>query len=873
MKRKLRYQAVSFALVLILTMIAIPGCGKQETEKSDDIIDGFTGLNDVYDTEIKTRGNLQEVAAQGEYSLLVNGATAEITVKNQSTGNVWTTNPVNRSEDTTANGTNMELLHSQVAVEYIRTKDNLLVPVNSYSGCIAYGRYCYYQVDNGIGVRYALGEPITIYMMPEVISVERFEQFVSKLDSLDQDTLRYNYTKFSLREMTDEGTKTALLEKYPILKKRDIYVLGGSSIGAVEVGEILAQQIDETFRKAGYDMEDLRFDYADNGMEMEEKEDYTIYLSIEYRIDQGKLKVTIPQDSIQYNDKYLSVSTISLLPMFGAEDKKAEGDILLPDGSGALIHFNNGKKNVPAYSRLLYASDKTLESKTYDATQNTLLHMPIFGLRTTEKAFVAVIESGDTVSALHADSSGKSNDYNYVYSSFKMKEFDTVNESILNIAGNRVYQKVPFDSDLQISYLFLEGSISYADMAAAYRNYLLENKCLSVHPADDTVPLYLDVVGAVTYKTTFAGIPYETNKPLTTYQQTIDILNDLKSAGIENLMLGYIGGLNGGLSNTVGNKVSAINQLGGRKAFQKLLNYVKENDIDFYPEIEFQYVKNDKWFDGFSSKSDVSKNLLQNPAKDYTYDLATKQKAAGKFRWIVTPSKLAENTDKLLESAKKSQLNSWNIASLSSELNSDFSEKNIIDRQQVQDIVKEQLQKMQSAGVSLSVSGANVYTLQWADIVKSMPMGSGGSYILDASIPFYQIVLHGVLPYTSIALNLGENGQDDYLRAIEYGAIPYYQIMDAENFALKDTDSTYYGINYDMWRLQMLKSYQDANKVLADLQDKRIIDHKQFMQDVAVTTYENHESIIVNYSEQPVTVAGTDVPAKSYVRVGGNVNE
>ena len=71
----------------------------------------------------------------------------------------------------------------------------------------------------------------------------------------------------------------------------------------------------------------------------------------------------------------------------------------------------------------------------------------------------------------------------------------------------------------------------------------------------------------------------------------------------------------------------------------------------------------------------------------------------------------------------------------------------------------------------------------------------------------------------------------------------------------------------------MLKSYQDANKVLADLQDKRIIDHKQFMQDVAVTTYENHESIIVNYSEQPVTVAGADVPAKSYVRVGGNVNE
>ena len=71
----------------------------------------------------------------------------------------------------------------------------------------------------------------------------------------------------------------------------------------------------------------------------------------------------------------------------------------------------------------------------------------------------------------------------------------------------------------------------------------------------------------------------------------------------------------------------------------------------------------------------------------------------------------------------------------------------------------------------------------------------------------------------------------------------------------------------------MLKSYQDANKVLADLQDKRIIDHKRLMQDVAVTTYENNESIIVNYSEQPVTVADTYVLAKSYVRIGGNVNE
>ena len=126
-----------------------------------------------------------------------------------------------------------------------------------------------------------------------------------------------------------------------------------------------------------------------------------------------------------------------------------------------------------------------------------------------------------------------------------------------------------------------------------------------------------------------------------------------------------------------------------------------------------------------------------------------------------------------------------------------------IDRQQVQDIVKEQLQKMQSAGVSLiGKRGECVYITMGRYREKHADGVRRELYIENAqATPFYQIVLHGVLPYTSIALNLGENGQDDYLRAIEYGAIPYYQIMDAENFALKDTDSTYYGINYDMWRL------------------------------------------------------------------------
>lgn len=50
---------------------------------------------------------------------------------------------------------------------------------------------------------------------------------------------------------------------------------------------------------------------------------------------------------------------IDLLEYFGAAGPEEEGYMFVPDGSGALIMFNNGKVNAPAYIGYVYGEDKT----------------------------------------------------------------------------------------------------------------------------------------------------------------------------------------------------------------------------------------------------------------------------------------------------------------------------------------------------------------------------------------------------------------------------------------------------------------------------------------------------------------------------------
>ena len=85
------------------------------------------------------------------------------------------------------------------------------------------------------------------------------------------------------------------------------------------------------------------------------------------RIHAGRRQSGRQGSGFQYplSEEY-PVNSISLLSFFGAAGQEREGSMFVPDGSGALIHFNNGKTNIRPISSSYTDRIMTME-RTEDA--------------------------------------------------------------------------------------------------------------------------------------------------------------------------------------------------------------------------------------------------------------------------------------------------------------------------------------------------------------------------------------------------------------------------------------------------------------------------------------------------------------------------
>ena len=63
-------------------------------------------------------------------------------------------------------------------------------------------------------------------------------------------------------------------------------------------------------------------------------------VNIIYRLDGDKLVVEVPLNEIEYKDNY-PIYYLNVLPYFGAGGVEDEGYMLVPEGGGAFINFNN----------------------------------------------------------------------------------------------------------------------------------------------------------------------------------------------------------------------------------------------------------------------------------------------------------------------------------------------------------------------------------------------------------------------------------------------------------------------------------------------------------------------------------------------------
>lgn len=789
------------------------------------------------------------VAQNNKLGLYYHPETTEVAVLNKADGHVWYSNPKDRNNDSIASPFEKEVLSSQLQVAFRDAVGNLTTYTN-YAQSISVKQFTASGIDKGIRIQYTIGDmSLGIGALPKYISKARLTEKV--LSKLDADTAKYVEIRYYPRDNNPE-----------VLERLDAQVSK----------QLVLTKMLAAFDKAGYTPEDLTADNRENGVNgnaASSKPNFTV--PIEYRLEEDSLLVTVPAGQIKESDGY-QIRSIELLSYFGAAGTKDKGYMLVPDGSGSLIYLNNGKVKSETYAQRVYGDDEN-DNSFSRAQVAEKARLPVFGLKSGNAGFLAVIDKGEGIASISADISGKKNSYNRVSTSFALR-----GEDWLELYTGQTVQDIQlltdqrYQGDIHVRYSFLSGEqAGYAGMARLYREMLVMKGELKPLEEKDSIPFYLDMLGAVDKQRSFLGVPYDAVVSMTTFDQASEIAGKLRQDGIGNLNMRYLGWFGDGISHKPPVKAEAEGKLGGKKDLLTLAGELREAGGKLYPDVAFQHI-----YDvggRFSPAADAVRYVTREEAERAPYNRAFNRMFydLGTY-YLLSPAKLPYYVDSFNSSYASYGLDSLSLRDLGDRVHADYRVDRVIFRETAKTIVADQLEKLKKDYPDLMVTGGNAYAWSQASHIINMPSSSSGFNIADEEVPFMQMVLHGYMDYAGKPLNL-EDEQDaafQLLRSVELGSAPHFQWSYEPSEELKFTRYDHlFTTHYQDWYDPAVSLYREANKVLSKVRTRPITDRILHKDGVVEMKYEGGVSIIVNYTDQPVHIGGVKIDAQSF-KLGGD---
>lgn len=103
----------------------------------------------------------------------------------------------------------------------------------------------------------------------------------------------------------------------------------------------------------------------------------TFRASLEYVLDESGLTVTMPAKSLVYDETQYAVDYISVLPYFGSGKAQEGGFLFYPDGSGAIIDFDDYQDTWSSVNGKVYGQDYAFYSITGKHQQS--ISLPVYG--------------------------------------------------------------------------------------------------------------------------------------------------------------------------------------------------------------------------------------------------------------------------------------------------------------------------------------------------------------------------------------------------------------------------------------------------------------------------------------------------------------
>jgi len=846
---------VAAAVLLVYVFCSIPAwtLKSRETER-------LSSRQPVEGSSIDREAGKVQVAESGGRQLWLDTVSMVLEIRDETGGTLYS------SAVKGGAGSEMALL----SLAYLG-EDNNLYEWNSYDNCTLLSSYELYQIENGVRIDLDLneGESNRFYeYLPKKMGVETYENvFRGGIQGLIEDG--------TLDEATGQRYLTTLSLVYKKSLTEECYAVtytGNPPVSATN-------QMIEITRLVGYDTDMLLADADAFGFTVTFTEPAQFDLSVELTLDgNGDLLAHVPTGSIVSHNDYYTPQSLSLLPNLGAAtvDEYEEGYILVPDGSGALMAFNSYIANVTDYKRPYYDND-FYSDYYYMPEYGEELYMPLYGMLygsmdSARKGFLAIAEEGARTAVLNvklASASADSAKYNKAYNSFEIAQYKRVkiNGEYSAAGGTYLVNTGMQDLDLTVRYQFYGQGVTYFDMARGYQAYLAERKNMPVEYGDGAARLYVEAVGGVNITSRFVGIPYSKAYSMTTCEELLDMMERLE--GVEYL-LQYDGAFNGGWNNELNRGADLAGQNGGRSDMKKLLARAGEQGIPLYLQVALSQVW-DKG-NGFRASShavrgydneEVSISRYQ-PVLGVLYN-SLSDGVIHDSRYILAPRYLGAVTDAFLKEA--GQYGSLAVSDLAGMYYADYRYEGYISGEQGDKVLEESLKKL-SGEKDLALVNPHIDKIGYGSVAVDISRESSDYATFAVTIPFKQLVMNGLIDYTTEDVNLSSKNPAYFvLQAAELGAYPKFLVTWKNVDALKNSDYSYlYSAQFSVLEEKLKGVYEQCAAIRSQIGTDEITGHGVVQRGVYRTDYATGKSVYVNYNLYDVELPdGTGLPAEGYL--------
>ena len=607
--------------------------------------------------------------------------------------------------------------------------------------------------------------------------------------------------------------------------------------------------------------------------------------------------ITFGEDSISYDIPFEeisgeglhSVTAIILTPFLGASGGEAEvydpetgkygnsqpkykvpGYVFVPDGSGALIRFNDNSVAFTPYIGDVYGTDPATETYYYNVLWDSVPVknpvMPVYGIAhgDGQAAFVAWAEKGaEYMDIVVNPEETKKVKYTWAYPRF---EYNMTYYQVYNNAGSGYFTLMenPSSFDISMTYRFLSGDGSteykadYTGMALAYREHLIDEGVLTEKTeSDGDIPMRVDFVMSDLKKSVVGTEQVGT----TDVDGVREILEDLSAQGISNVNSGLIGWQKKAETLAKPYAYKFTSKIGRKGEFEELFTDFAAKGTDISYSRDFVTI-NKKMISFYTNAAKHVNTLYQMTDKSVLYPANCPIFETG----YALPSKTAEWIKKL--SGKVSDYSeSFTITGASNILTSTYDRNGVVSSlTDAEELIRN---AVASAGENMKINlvNPNQYLWEYTDRYLQAPVGTSQYVFETDSVPFLQMVLHGPMEVYGPYSNFSFYTDSDILRMIDYNISPSFIFTKEPSYLLADTvSSDMYSTEYEQYRNLAKKVYDGVNSVLSQIRGYEWTGREVLESGVIVNTYVKNGAkaqVIINYTDSDVNCLGTVTKALS----------